>query len=179
MNCKSSASWEITYLLLNGKAFNMKLRPINLLTGEHTSEAYHQVNPTGKVPAFITKMARFYLKVKLSLNTLKETYPAEVREIVRSLLVIFIPFKTWVSLNALKKSVPCQRKNGPKSSITLGFQGLEKRLEHVSGTYSVGDAITMADFYLCSIVGNAHRWGVDMSLFPIITRINNTLMDSA
>jgi maleylacetoacetate isomerase len=33
----------------------------------------------------------------------------------------------------------------------------------------------MADFFLVSIVGNAKRWEVDMSAFPILTRINNTL----
>lgn len=60
-----------------------------------------------------------------------------------------------------------------KESITLGFQGLERRLANTSGTYSVGDSITMADIFVCAMVGNAKRWDVDMASFPIITRIND------
>lgn len=68
-----------------------------------------------------------------------------------------------------------KRAEWAKKSIEIGFEGLEGRLESIAGTYSVGDSITMADFFLVSIVGNANRWKVDMSAFPILTRINNTL----
>lgn len=60
-------------------------------------------------------------------------------------------------------------------SITIGFKGLEGRLETTAGTYSVGNSITMADFFVVAMVGNAKRWGVDMTQFPILTRIDNTL----
>lgn len=63
-----------------------------------------------------------------------------------------------------------------KTTIQLGFRGLEARLQAVSGTYCVGDFITMADMFLSAMVGNANRWKVDMDEFPVITRINNTLM---
>lgn len=33
----------------------------------------------------------------------------------------------------------------------------------------------MADFFVVAMVGNAKRWEVDMTPFPILTRINNTL----
>ncbi|KAI8331096.1 maleylacetoacetate isomerase [Choanephora cucurbitarum] len=163
---RSSASWRLR-IALEWKGIQYELRPINLLTGEHTSEAYHQVNPTGKVPAFITKDGKILSQSQAIIEYLEETYPAEVREICQIIACDIHPIQ---NLGVIKRIEEIS------SIITLGFQGLEKRLEHVSGTYSVGDAITMADFYLCSIVGNAHRWGVDMSLFPIITRINNTLM---
>jgi maleylacetoacetate isomerase len=63
-----------------------------------------------------------------------------------------------------------------RTVIELGFRGLEVRLQAVSGTYCVGDTITMADIFLSAMIGNANRWKVDMSEFPLITRINNTLM---
>lgn len=68
-----------------------------------------------------------------------------------------------------------KRSEWARTTIELGFDGLETRLEASSGTYCVGNTITMADFFLVSIVGNAKRWEVDMSKYPIITRINNTL----
>lgn len=33
----------------------------------------------------------------------------------------------------------------------------------------------MADFFVVAMVGNAKRWQVDVTQFPIINRINNTL----
>lgn len=68
-----------------------------------------------------------------------------------------------------------KRAEWARDSITLGFQGLEGRLAMTSGTYSVGNSITMADFFIVAMIGNAKRWNVDMTAFPILTRINNTL----
>lgn len=68
-----------------------------------------------------------------------------------------------------------KRAEWARDSIVIGFKGLEVRLETTAGTYSVGNSITMADFFVAAMVGNAKRWGVDMTLFPILNRINNTL----
>jgi hypothetical protein len=56
--------------------------------------------------------------------------------------------------------------------ITVGFQ---KVLEASSGKYCVGDEITMADIYLPPMVFNANRWEVDMSAFPVISRLCDEL----
>lgn len=53
---------------------------------------------------------------------------------------------------------------------------MEKRLELLSGTYCVSDQISIADFCLVPMVYAAKRHQVDMSPFPYITRIRNTLM---
>ncbi|OBZ83226.1 Maleylacetoacetate isomerase [Choanephora cucurbitarum] len=184
---RSSASWRLR-IALEWKGIQYELRPVNLLTGENKSEEYRQVNPTGKVPAFVTKDGKILSQSQAIIEYLEETYPerpmlpkcttkrAEVREICQIIACDIHPIQNLGVIKRIEEISSMSKEEWAKSSITLGFEGLEKRLEHVSGTYSVGDSITMADFYLCSIVGNAHRWGVDMSLFPIITRINNTLM---
>ena len=59
--------------------------------------------------------------------------------------------------------------------IDLGFKGLEKVLESSAGRYCVGDNITMADLCLVPQVYNANRFKVDMSQFPIISRIDKVL----
>ena len=61
--------------------------------------------------------------------------------------------------------------------IDLGFQALEKALEESAGTYCVGDRVTCADLYLVPQVYNANRFGVDMSKYPIISRIDKSLSD--
>lgn len=62
-----------------------------------------------------------------------------------------------------------------REMITKGFKGLEIRLEHLSGTYSYGDSLTMADIFVVPMVGNALRRGVDMSQFPVLNRLFETL----
>lgn len=59
--------------------------------------------------------------------------------------------------------------------INKGFCNLEKILERTSGKYCVGDEITMADLCLVPQVYNANRFKVDMSQFPVISRINDDL----
>lgn len=53
--------------------------------------------------------------------------------------------------------------------------GLEKVVERTSGKYCVGDSVTLADCCLVPQVYNALRFSVDMSQFPTISRLNETL----
>ena len=98
---------------------------------------------------------------------------ALVREISQIVACDIHPIQNLGVLKRVGGSDMEKRAAWAKESITLGFQGLERRLTNTSGTYSVGDSITMADIFVCAMVGNAKRWGVDMASFPIITRINN------
>lgn len=56
-----------------------------------------------------------------------------------------------------------------------GFKGVEVLLVKTAGKYCYGDSITLADFTLVPGVFNARRFGVDMTLFPTISRIDATL----
>jgi len=49
-------------------------------------------------------------------------------------------------------------------------------LARTAGVYSVGDEVTVADFYLVPQVYNAVRYGVDLAAFPIIARINGACL---
>ncbi|EDV20236.1 uncharacterized protein TRIADDRAFT_32265, partial [Trichoplax adhaerens] len=68
-----------------------------------------------------------------------------------------------------------KKKEWGKHWIEQGFNSLEELLEKTSGKYCVGDDITMADLCLIPQVYNANRFEVDMSRYPIITRINAQL----
>lgn len=61
--------------------------------------------------------------------------------------------------------------------IERGFDGLEKELVLSSGKYCSGDHVTMADLYLEPQVYNAVRFKVDMSKYPIISRIAESLAE--
>lgn len=62
-----------------------------------------------------------------------------------------------------------------KHFITEGFVALEQALTQTAGRFCVGDEPCIADFCLVPQVYNARRYGVDLSLFPHIVRIDSEL----
>jgi maleylacetoacetate isomerase len=62
-----------------------------------------------------------------------------------------------------------------EQTISGGFAALETVLAECAGKYCVGDEPSLADIYLVPMVFNANRWKVDMSNFPIISRIEKAL----
>ncbi|CAO3651242.1 unnamed protein product [Mucor hiemalis] len=183
---KSSASWRVR-IALAWKGVDYELKPVNLLTNDNKTEEYKKVVPTQKVPAFITKDGKILSQSQAILEYIEETYPerpmlpksayqrAEVREICQIIACDIHPIQNLGLLIRVAGSDLKKRAEWARDSIALGFVGLEGRLEATAGTYSVGDSITMADFFVVAMVGNAKRWDVDMTPFPILTRINNTL----
>ncbi|XP_042598688.1 maleylacetoacetate isomerase isoform X2 [Cyprinus carpio] len=61
--------------------------------------------------------------------------------------------------------------------INRGFGALEHILKQTAGKHCVGDEISMADICLVPQVYNAERFKVDMSRFPTIRRLNQTLIE--
>ncbi|KAG2236150.1 glutathione S-transferase [Thamnidium elegans] len=183
---RSSASWRVR-IALAWKGIEYDLKPIDLVKLEQKTEEYRKLVPTQKVPAFVTKDGKILSQSQAIMEYLEEAYPerpmfpkglyqkAEVREICQIIACDIHPIQNLGVLIRVAGSDLEKRAEWARTSITLGFKGLEGRLEACSEKYCVGNSITMADFFLASIVGNAKRWEVDMSEFPIITRINNTL----
>ena len=55
--------------------------------------------------------------------------------------------------------------------ITLGFDGIEKRLQTQAGKYCFDFDVTLADICLVPQVYNAQRFNVDMNRYPLISKI--------
>ncbi|MEC7133157.1 MAG: maleylacetoacetate isomerase, partial [Pseudomonadota bacterium] len=55
--------------------------------------------------------------------------------------------------------------------ITLGFDGIEKRLQTQAGKFCFDFDVTLADICLVPQVYNAQRFNVDMSRYPLISKI--------
>ncbi|CAO3635390.1 unnamed protein product [Cunninghamella blakesleeana] len=184
---RSTATWRIHIALL-WKGIDYEYKPVNLVTGEQKSEAFLKLNPAGRVPAFITKEGKVLIQSEAILEYIEETHPerpmlpkgayhrALVRSIVQLIACDIHPIQNLAVLKYVGGSDMEKRAEWAKHWVTSGFEGLEKILEESAGTYCVGDHITSADMFLVPMVFNAQRWNVDMTSFPIITRINNTLM---
>ncbi|XP_075255029.1 maleylacetoacetate isomerase-like [Convolutriloba macropyga] len=192
---RSSCAWRVRSLL-TFKGIEFEYRPINLLKLEHKEPEFLKINPGGQLPALVFN-GHAMAESGTIMEFLEEMYPDRnpamptdpyQRQIVRRLCAhiggLIQPLQNaFVSMKIADKYADGDeekkafiKKDWPKSVVTDGFMALEKMLVEHSGKYCVGDSITMADFFLVPQVGNAHRFGVDMSLFPTIVRLNETLL---
>ncbi|KAG0748344.1 hypothetical protein G6F57_019467 [Rhizopus arrhizus] len=73
---RSSATWRVR-IALEVKGVDYEHRFINLLKKEQLSEEYKKVNPTQKVPSFITKEGKLLTQSQAIIEYLDEAYPNE------------------------------------------------------------------------------------------------------
>jgi len=179
---RSSCSWRVR-LALQLKGLKYEYKAINLLKSEQTTEEYTTFNPLQSVPTLFIDDHKLCQSVAI-IEYLEETRPtvsllpkdpykkALVRQIVQSIASDIQPVQ---NLRVLKKVGEDKKAEWAKYWIEYGLKGVEKTLSSTAGTYCVDDEISMADICLVPQVYNAIRYNVDMSQFPIISRINETL----
>ncbi|CEG83070.1 Putative Maleylacetoacetate isomerase [Rhizopus microsporus] len=183
---RSSASYRVRIVLeIKGVEYDQKV--VNLLKKEQLSEEYKKVVPTQKVPAFVTKEGRLILQSQAIVDYLDDVYPgpslypkdpldrAYVREICQIIACDIHPLQ---NLGVLQRVAPDNQEEQTafaREMITKAFYGLEARLAKVASKYSFGDTLTMADVFVVPMVYNAMRRDVDMSQFPILSRLHDTV----
>ncbi|XP_058962131.2 maleylacetoacetate isomerase isoform X2 [Pocillopora verrucosa] len=152
--------------------------------GQQFSDEFKKLNPMGYVPALV--IDGHTLADSLSIiEYLDETRPdppllprdepfkkALVRQVSQTIASGIQPIQ---NLSVLKYLGDERKAEWGHHWINKGFHNLEKILERTSGKYCVGDEISMADLCLVPQVYNANRFKVDMSQFPVISRINDDL----
>lgn len=152
--------------------------------GQQFSDEFKKLNPMGYVPALV--IDGHTLADSLSIiEYLDETRPdppllprddpfkkALARQVSQTIASGIQPIQ---NLSVLKYLGDERKTEWGHHWINKGFCNLEKILERTSGKYCVGDEITMADLCLVPQVYNANRFKVDMSQFPVISRINDDL----
>jgi len=184
---KSSSAWRVR-ICLELKGCKYDVIPVNLYSndgGEHRKPEYFEINPMGQVPTMVVGDKCFGQSMAM-MEYIEEKYEgynllpkdlllrAKVRELCETICSGIQPLQNVKALQRMK--VNCDINEACKIVITNGFSSLEKMLKQSSGTYCVGNEITMADACLVPQVKNANRFQVDMSQFPIISQINDNLL---
>ncbi|XP_785986.1 maleylacetoacetate isomerase isoform X1 [Strongylocentrotus purpuratus] len=179
---RSTCSWRVrTTLALKGIDYEYK--GVNLLKGEQLSDAYLTVNPMGQVPALEIDGLLMTQSLPI-IEYLDETIPNcslfpkdpikryMARQVAETINAGIQPVQNL----SMCKFVGAERKMELGNTfITKGFVALEKTLASTSGKYCIGDEVTVADVFLVPQVYNANRFKVDMSAFPVISKINDVL----
>ncbi|RUS21997.1 hypothetical protein BC937DRAFT_90717 [Endogone sp. FLAS-F59071] len=203
---RSSCSWRVR-AALNWKNIDYQYKAVDLVKGEQKSVEYEQLNPQKQVPTLIIDghVLTQSTSILEYLEETRPERPLLPKDpFKRSQVQHFIPISgTRKSPNAYSLTASCpgphdcggdQRRHISASESRRSDQdrgvghGQAERmgelldhkgslLEKTAGTYSVGDEITMADCLLIPMVYNAIRYGVDMTRFPNISRINSAVSE--
>lgn len=182
---RSSASWRVR-IALAYKGIDYEYRAVNLVKdgGQQLSEEYQELNSMRQVPTLL--IDGFTLTQSLPIiEYLDETRPekrllpldphtrAQARQIAEMINSGIQPLQNLMVLNAVGELSADQAKkmDWAKHWITRGFIALERTLAKTAGKFCVSDEVSIADLCLVPQLFGAHRFGVDMSPFPTISRV--------
>ncbi|CAA91449.1 putative maleylacetoacetate isomerase [Caenorhabditis elegans] len=183
---RSSCSWRVR-IALALKNVDYEYKTVDLLSEEAKSKL-KEINPAAKVPTFVVD-GQVITESLAIIEYLEETHPdvpllpkdpikrAHARAI--SLLVAsgIQPLHNLKVLQLLNKKEAGFGGQFAKQFVVEGLTALEILLKQHSGKYAVGDDVTIADLSIPPLIYSANRFNLDLSPYPTVNRINETLAD--
>ena len=179
--CFSSTSYRVR-IALALKGLDYQYRSINLRKGEQKSDSYRELNPAKGVPLLVTDSGEHISQSMAILNYLEEAYPEPAllpKELMLKTRILSVcnniasdihPVNNLRILGYLTNQLGVsedQKNDWYKHWIKEGMSAVEAQLvANRSGHYCFGDEVTLADVCLIPQVGNALRFGCDMSEYP-------------
>ena len=178
---RSSCSWRVRWALELKKVPYQSV-PVNILAGEHQTDSYKALNPSGQLPTLVVD-GRLFSESLAIIDWLDEIvpepalYPSHaldkmfVKQLALKIVAGTQPLQN-PSLLKLFSNDEAERKKQAQHFIGTGLAVYESLLDRGQpGRFSFGDQITVADLCLVPQVYNALRFSVDMSKLPRITKI--------
>ncbi|XP_037077721.1 maleylacetoacetate isomerase-like [Pollicipes pollicipes] len=183
----SSCAWRVR-VVLQAKGVEHEYVAVNLLTQEQRDAAFLRVNPLGQVPVLVD--GDLVLTQSLAmLEYLEEKYPtpallpsetaqrAQVRNICEMINSGMQPVQSGAFRRLNEIGGEGAGLAWGREAIERGFEALEAVLACCAGRCCVGDRLSLADCCLVPQVFNARRrFGVDVSRFPTISRLQDALL---
>ncbi|EJI85978.1 MULTISPECIES: maleylacetoacetate isomerase [Alishewanella] len=183
---RSSAAYRVR-IALNLKQLSFETIPVHLLKdgGQQHSSAYQALNPAELVPTLVDEQGSLSQSLAI-IEYLDETYPeprllpqepfarAKVRALALDIACDLHPLNNLRVLQYLTGELAldeAQKLRWIQHWLTLGFNALEQKLQQTAGQYCYGDDVSLADLCLVPQVYNALRFNLDLSRYPLISRI--------
>ena len=190
---RSSTSFRVR-IALNLKGIETKYTAHHVRLGKHRSEDYLAINPQGVVPSLDLGDGTILTQSLAIMEYLDESVPeppllpedrvlkAKVRAFAMMIACDIHPVNNLKILNHLR-----QRFGAGDADIAEWFRHwvaetfapAEQMLASAPerGSYCFGETPSMADICLAAQVVNNQRFDVDMSPYPVLSRIHETCME--
>ena len=177
---RSSASFRVR-IALNLKGLGYEYVPVHLAKGEHKQPAFAALTGEGLVPLLETDDGQRLTQSMAIIEYLDEAHPqpallpadAAGRARVRALAqIVACEIHPLNNLRVLKYLVhDLQASEEAKNSwyqhwVATGLKAYEARLSERVGSFSHGDAPTLADCCLVPQIFNAQRFNCDLTPYP-------------
>ena len=176
---RSAAAYRVR-IALNLKGLRPEHLPHHLRKGEQCAPAYLAINPQGLVPALEDDAGTVLTQSLAIIEWLDETYPepallpsdtlrrAKVRAFAMALACDTHPVQNLKVLNRLRQlGVPEEKVTEWAAWANReGLSACELLAAGEKGPFCFGAAPTIADLCLVPQLGNARRFGVDVSAYP-------------
>mmetsp|Transcript_9830 Transcript_9830/g.17287 ORF Transcript_9830/g.17287 Transcript_9830/m.17287 type:complete len:238 (+) Transcript_9830:99-812(+) len=185
---RSSCSWRVR-TALELKKIKYTYKAVHLVEGAQLSEEYSKLNAMRQVPTLVIDGLVLTQSVAI-LEYLEETRPTpalmpkdpKLRAIGRRMVEIINagiqPVQNFAVLKEITK-LGGDKMEWSRLAIEHGFKALEREAAAVPGRdedyYMLTKEVTFADILLVPQVYNANRFSVDMTQFPILSKVNEKL----
>lgn len=188
---RSSAAYRVR-IALNLKKIPYQYIPVHLIKngGEQFSDEYKKLNPLSQVPCLVhngNPISQSMAIMQYLEDICPEPYLFPRKPFERALVLQMCetinsgiqPLQNISVTNELEKKFKISeddKKNWIAYWNHKGLQALELLLAKTAGPYCMGEKITAADCYLIPQVFSARRFGVDLSGYPNILRVNEEML---
>jgi maleylacetoacetate isomerase len=184
---RSSCSWRVR-IALNLKGLAYTYEAVHLLKdgGQQNTEAYRALNPMRTVPTLEFEEGGRVRRLSQSLailEYLEERYRtpallpddpllrARVRMLAEMVNSGIQPLQNLSVLQFVKNDMKGDEKVFAAHWNARGLTALEAAVKETAGRYCLGDTVSFADIFLVPQLYGARRFGVDLTPYPTLTRI--------
>ncbi|KAF2156506.1 maleylacetoacetate isomerase [Myriangium duriaei CBS 260.36] len=189
---RSSCSARVR-IALEHKSIQHQTVFVNIKDGVHQHESYVKVNPSVTVPTLLVPGSQPWSITQsvAALEYLEEAFPetpcllppasdSRGRALVRTLVnIVACDIQPVTNMKVLKQvgTMGGDTNQWIHKYAAQGFAAYERLISQIAGSYSYGDAFSLADVCLAPAVWNAERYEMDMTPYPTVMRVYKAVSD--
>jgi maleylpyruvate isomerase len=188
---RSTATWRVR-IALHHKKLEFAYQPVNLRReggGEQRTAAYARINPMRQVPVLEVEDGGAPVNLAQSmaiLHYLEERHPdppllpraaiprARALQVAEMVASGIQPLQNTTVQAHIREALGADDRAWCHHWVRLGLDAVEAVVATTAGRFAVGDAPSFADLCIVPELYFARRFDVDLTRYPVLTRIEAT-----